>query len=206
MVDDAYKLSLGQTVVAVDYDHNTGKFTAPESIEPKPYMVLCGLHTLYKENLRSIMDLKIYIDTDEGLKRFWKIKRDVEQRGKSLDQVLASIEARTPDYQTHILPQKAYADIIFRYKPRIPEIYTDITLEVSIQNTFVQEYELTNKLMPFIQSISTVDTLTTYEFRSNITSSSLTQAFHSYGYNLAVLQDGYNGLIQLIILCIIWRT
>jgi uridine kinase len=206
MALDAYKLSLGQTIVAVDYDHETGKFTTPASIEPKPFMVLCGLHTLYKENLRSIMDLKIYIDTDEDLKRFWKINRDVEQRGKSLDQVLASIEARTPDYNTHILPQKTYADIIFRYKPHTQKIYTDITLEVSIQNTLVQEYELTNKLMPFIQSISTVDTLTTYDFVSNISGSALTQALRSYGYNLSVLQDGYNGLIQLIILFIIWRT
>jgi uridine kinase len=154
MADDAYKLSLGKTVVAVDYDHATGKFTVPESIESKPYMILCGLHTLYKENLRSIMDLKIYIDTDEDLKRFWKITRDVGSRDKTIEQVVTSMDARIPDYHAHILPQKAYADIIFRYKPRVPGIYSDIMLEVSIHNTLVQEYKLTDMIRPYIQSIT----------------------------------------------------
>jgi hypothetical protein len=109
-------------------------------------------------------------------------------------------------YNTHILPQKTYADIIFRYKPHTQKIYTDITLEVSIANTLVKEYALTDKLSPFLHSIIQGETITTYDFVSNISGSALTQALRSYGYNLSVLQDGYNGLIQLIILFIIWRT
>lgn len=206
MADDAYKLSLGHTVIAVDYDHTTGKFTAPETIAPKPYMVLCGLHTLYKENLRSIMDLKIYIDTDEDLKRFWKISRDVGSRGKTLEQVLASMDARTPDYQAFILPQKAFADIIIQYKPRIKNIYTDIMLEISIVNRLVEEYSLSDKLIPFLDTIIRKGTMTTYEFRSNITAEALTSAIKMHGYNVSTLQNGYSGLIQLIILYIIWRA
>jgi len=205
MADDAYKLSLGQTVVAVDYDHTTGKFTAPESIESKPYMILCGLHTLYKENLRSIMDLKIYIDTDEDLKGFWKVTRDMEHRGKSRDQVLASIDARTPDYQTYILPQKAYADIIFRYKPVVPGIFVDTTLEVSIRTPLVQEYTLTDKLRPFLQSITLKADMTVYELKTG-TGRELTDAIRSHGYTVTTLRNGYDGLIQLIILSIIWRA
>jgi uridine kinase len=206
MADDAYKLSLGHTVIAVDYDHTTGKFTTPQTIEPKPYMVLCGLHTLYKENLRSLLDLKIYIDTDEDLKRHWKISRDVGTRGKTLDQVLASMDARLPDYQTYILPQKAFADIIIKYKPRIENIYTDIILEISIVNTLVEEYSLSDKLIPFLDTIIRKGTMTTYEFRSNITAEELMGAIKMHGYNLSTLQNGYNGLIQLIILYIIWRA
>jgi len=204
MADDAYKLILGQTVVAVDYDHTTGKFTAPETIAPKPYMVLCGLHTLYKENLRAIMDLKIYIDTDEDLKRFWKISRDVGARGKTLDQVLASMDARIPDYRAFILPQKSYADIIFCYKPVVPGVYTDITLEVSIRNELVQEYTLSDKLAPFLCNITHTETMTCYTFRPTITASELKNTVNSYGYHLTTLKDGYDGIIQLIILCIIW--
>jgi uridine kinase len=206
MANDAYKLSLGQTVVAVDYDHTTGKFTAPESIESKPYMILCGLHTLYKENLRSIMDLKIYIDTDEDLKRFWKISRDVGLRGKTHEQVLASMDARIPDYQTYILPQKAYADIIFRYKPVVPGVYTNTTLEVSIRTALVQDYTLTDRLRPFLQSVLQKEDMTVYEFKPAASSSELTATIRSSGYTVATLHDGYDGLIQLIILYIIWRT
>jgi phosphoribulokinase len=205
MANDAYKLSLGQTVVAVDYDHTTGKFTAPESIESKPYMILCGLHTLYKENLRSIMDLKIYIDTDEDLKRFWKVTRDVGLRGKTHEQVLASMDARIPDYQTYILPQKAYADIIFRYKSVVPGIFIDTTLEVSIRTALVEDYTLTDKLRPFLQSVIQKGDMTIYELQPG-TSSELTATIRSSGYTITTLHDGYDGLIQLIILCIIWRT
>ena len=206
MADDAYKLSLGQTVIAVDYDHITGKFTAPESIEPKTFMVLCGLHTLYKENLRAIMDLTIYIDTDEDLKRFWKLTRDTEHRGKTPEQVLASIEARTPDYHTYILPQRDYADIIIRYKPIVPEKYDAITLEISIHTTLVQKHILTEKLSPFLISSTEQAHRTIYEFKSGISMAELTTAISLHGYNVMPLRSGYDGLIQFLILCIIWRT
>ena len=206
MADDAYKLCLGQTVVAVDYDHTTGKFTAPESIEPKPYMVLCGLHTLYKEHLRSIMDLTIYIDTDEGLKRFWKITRDTEHRGKTVEQVLASIEARTPDYCTYILPQREHADIIICYKPIVPETYDTITLEVSVRTTLVQEYTLTEKVSPFLLSCTETADRTVYEFKSGISMSDLSTSISSHGYTITTLRNGYDGILQFLILCIIWRA
>ena len=206
MADDAYKLSLGQTVVTVDYDHTTGKFTAPESIEPKPYMIMCGLHTLYKENLRSIMDLTIYIDTDEGLKRFWKITRDMEHRGKTVEQVQASIEARTPDYLTYILPQREHADIIIRYKPIVPETYDTLGLEVSVHTTLVHEYTLTEKLSPFLLSCTETGDRTVYEFKAGISMTDLSTSISSYGYTITTLQNGYDGILQFLILCIIWRT
>jgi uridine kinase len=205
MADDAYTLSIGQTVVAVDYDHTTGKFTAPNSVEPKPYMILCGLHTLYKENLRAIMDLTIYIDTDEDLKRFWKLTRDTGHRGKTSEQVLASIEARVPDYRTYILPQREYADIIVRYKPLAPDTYDSIGLEVHVCTALVQEYSLTEKLAPFILSSTAGSRRTVYEFKSASTEE-LTRCIDSHGYNLKTLRSGYDGLLQFLTLCIIWRT
>jgi uridine kinase len=203
MADDAYKLSIGQTIVAVDYDHETGKFTAPDSVAPKPYMILCGLHTLYKENLRAIMNLTLYIDTDEDLKRFWKLTRDTEQRGKTMAQVLASIEARSPDYRAYILPQREYADLIIRYKPLVPGNYNTIGLEVSIRTALAQEYGLSEKLSPFLLSCSENSQRTVYEFKPT---AELTTCIHLHGYNLTMLRSGYDGILQFLILCIIWRA
>jgi uridine kinase len=203
MADDAYTLSIGQTIVAVDYDHITGKFTAPNSVAPKPYMILCGLHTLYKENLRSIMNLTLYIDTDEDLKRFWKLTRDTEQRGKTVEQVLASIEARSPDYRAYILPQRDYADLIIRYKPLIPYKYDTIGLEVSIRTALAQDYGLTEKLSPFLLHCSEQTDRTIYEFKPK---SELNACIHVHGYNLTTLRSGYDGILQFLILCIIWRA
>lgn len=112
--NDTFNLKLGNSVIAVDYDHSTGKFTPPQTIEPKENIVLCGLHTLYSDRLRTLADLKIYVDTSEELKTEWKLNRDVNERGHAKSDVLAKIESRRNDYKVHVAPQKDYADIIVR--------------------------------------------------------------------------------------------
>lgn len=113
--EDTFNLKLGRSIIAVDYDHTTGMFTAPQTIESKDNVVLCGLHTLYSENLRGMTDLKIFMDTDPELTSEWKIQRDVHQRGHSLESVLQKIKERRADYNKYILPQKEFADLIVRY-------------------------------------------------------------------------------------------
>jgi uridine kinase len=115
MEDDTFNLKLGNTVVTVDYDHSTGKFTPPSSIEPKENILLCGLHTLYSKQLRSLSDLKIYVDTSEELKTQWKLQRDTQERGHDTQSVLAKIESRRSDYETHISPQREHADLVIRF-------------------------------------------------------------------------------------------
>jgi uridine kinase len=110
--EDTFNLKLGNVVVSVDYDHTTGKFTHPKTVEPKENIILCGLHTFYSKQLRNLSDLKIYIDTSEELKTKWKIQRDVHQRGHSKENVLSAIQFRKSDYETYVSPQKEHADII----------------------------------------------------------------------------------------------
>lgn len=110
--DDTFKLKLGQTVLAVDYDHTTGTFTPPQPIEPKENILLCGLHTLYTQQLRNLSDLKIYVDTSDELKTEWKLQRDTTARNQTVDEVRAKIESRRKDYVTHVAPQKEHADIV----------------------------------------------------------------------------------------------
>ena len=116
MSEDVFRLKLGETIFSIDYDHSTGKFTEPQKIESKPYLLLCGLHTLYKKNLRDISEIKIFLDTDFELKKEWKIKRDVEERKYPIKQILQKIESRQYDFNNFINPQKLYSDIIIEYK------------------------------------------------------------------------------------------
>ena len=125
MSSDAYSLSIGEDIYTVDYDHVTGKFTDTQKIKSNPFVIFCGLHTLYKDSMRDICDLRIYIDTDPDLKHYWKIKRDTTVRGATNSQaVLNTIERRQNDYNTFVAPQKEVADIIIRFKPRVQYIYT----------------------------------------------------------------------------------
>lgn len=110
--DDTFNLKVGNTVLAVDYDHATGTFTPPQPVEPKENILLCGLHTLYTKQLRDLSDLKIYLDTSDDLKLRWKLERDTTSRNQTLDQVRAKIESRRADYAAHVAPQREHADLI----------------------------------------------------------------------------------------------
>jgi len=108
-------LRLGVPVKRVEYDHDTGKFTEAKKIRPNKYIMMCGLHSLYLPQMRKNLDLKIYMDVDENLRRYWKIQRDITHRGYSKEKILKQIEDRIPDAEKYIYPQKEYADVIIHY-------------------------------------------------------------------------------------------
>ena len=113
--DDIYKLKNNHVIFRREYDHKTGKFTEPQRIEPKKYIAIAGLHPFYLPKLRKIIDLKIYIDTDEELRKHWKILRDIKKRGYSKANILSQIAKRSNDAKKYIYPQKEFADLIVRY-------------------------------------------------------------------------------------------
>lgn len=112
---DLRQLRSGIPVKRVEYDHNTGKFTKEKKIKPKRYILLCGLHSLYLPQTRNNFDLKIYMDVDETLRRYWKIQRDIANRGYSNKMIIKQIEDRIPDAKKYIYPQKKYANMIIQY-------------------------------------------------------------------------------------------
>ena len=100
-----------------DYDHSCGKFSSPAPMDPKEYIIVCGLHSFYLPKLRHLFDLKIFLDTDERLCKHWKILRDVQERGHPAVQVLKQIEQRSSDTEKFIWPQRRFADLTVRYFP-----------------------------------------------------------------------------------------
>jgi uridine kinase len=115
MQDDTYRLKLGEQIQHVDYDHATGTFTEPQVIDSKNYVFLCGLHTLFQEEMRSHVNLKVYVDTEKSLKRLWKIQRDMKKRGYTFQQCDEIFREREADFEEFILPQKQHADMIIQY-------------------------------------------------------------------------------------------
>ncbi len=118
LVDHAWQLRRGETIVKPVYDHSTGTFGAPETVTPGDYVILEGLHALYLEMLRAAEDLRVYFDTDPELKLRWKIERDVADRGHTLEQVKQEIAMRQPDIRAYIEPQKVHADLIIQLAPK----------------------------------------------------------------------------------------
>ena len=114
MNSDIFNLKLGNAIYQVDYDHKNGKFTEKQLIQPNDNIIVCGLHSLYTEH-EQIYDMKIFMDTDDKLKLKWKIERDVNQRGHTIESVLEQINRRRGEFEKYIYPQRNAADLIVRF-------------------------------------------------------------------------------------------
>ena len=82
-------------------------------VEPKPVIIIEGIMTLHNQKLRDMMDLKIDIETDDDVRLIRKIRRDVVERGRTVDMVLDRYEkVLKPMHEQFIEPTKKYADLI----------------------------------------------------------------------------------------------
>jgi len=153
MTEDIFNLKIGNEIYQVDYDHHSGKFTEKELINPTNNLIVCGLHSLYgdiNQDESTLYNLKIYMDTDNELKKKWKLIRDVKERGYSIEKVLESIEKRKADFNEFIMPQKYNADLIIRFFS-VDEIDLNnldkvdrLSLELSVSKEFNIENVLKN--------------------------------------------------------------
>ena len=96
------------------YDHRTGEISGTVPFGPAPVIIVEGLHPLYTERLRNQIDFKIFVDPSRSVKRLWKIRRDVGERGYETGQVMAEILQREPDYKLYVDIQKIYAQIVIK--------------------------------------------------------------------------------------------
>jgi len=110
-------LKEGKTIQKPVYNHKTGKFDPPVPFSPTPIIIIEGLHPFYTKKLRELIDFKVFIDPSRGIKRKWKIKRDVEERGYKREDVEHEMMIREPDYKQYIDFQKIYADVVIKIYP-----------------------------------------------------------------------------------------
>ena len=117
MYEQVKALKHGQAIDKPIYNHETGEIDPPERIEPNKVVVIEGLHPLYDERVRELIDFSVYLDISDEVKINWKIQRDMAERGHTYEDVLASINARKPDFTAYIEPQKEFADVVIQVLP-----------------------------------------------------------------------------------------
>jgi phosphoribulokinase len=117
MYEQVKALKDGKTVEKPIYNHVNGTLDTPEKITPTPIIIFEGLHPMHDERVRDLLDFTLYLDISDEVKLNWKIQRDMEERGHSLESILASIEARKPDFDAYIDPQKKDADLVIEVLP-----------------------------------------------------------------------------------------
>jgi Uridine kinase len=141
MYEQVKALKEGKSISKPIYNHVNGTLDTPETVEPTPIIIFEGLHPMHDERVRDLLDFTLYLDISDDVKLNWKIQRDMEERGHSLESILASIEARKPDFDAFIAPQKEFADLIIEVLPTDLDKEDKKTLKVrNIQKIGVSDF------------------------------------------------------------------
>lgn len=81
--------------------------------EPRDVIIVEGILILEDERLRDLMDIKVYVDTDDDVRLARRIVRDINERGRTVDSVVNQyLDVVKPMHHQFIEPTKRYADII----------------------------------------------------------------------------------------------
>ena len=114
MIEHINELIAGRPVDIPIYDytlHTRSEKTYRQ--EPQDVFIVEGILVLEDKRLRELMDIKIFVDTDDDIRIIRRIKRDMEERGRSLDSVIDQYTSVVkPMYHQFIEPTKRYADLI----------------------------------------------------------------------------------------------
>lgn len=111
---DILKLLQGEPIKRKEYVFNNEKALPKDlAFNPAPIILIEGLFVFSEEKLRSLIDLKVFIDAHENLKVIRRIRRDRVERNYPLDDVLYRYEKHVlPSYQKYIEPYRNIADIV----------------------------------------------------------------------------------------------
>ncbi|PPK07720.1 uridine kinase [Staphylococcus aureus] len=114
LIQNLKDLRNGKTVEVPTYDYsNHTRSEKTITFEPKDVIIVEGIFALENSDLRDLMDVKIYVDTDADLRILRRIVRDIEERGRTMESVIDQyLTVVRPMHNQFIEPTKKYADII----------------------------------------------------------------------------------------------
>lgn len=82
-------------------------------VEPRPVILIEGLLIFVEKRLRELFDIKIYVDTDGDLRFIRRLRRDIAERGRTMDSVVEQyLNTVRPMHLEFVEPSKRYADVI----------------------------------------------------------------------------------------------
>ncbi|MBP3671645.1 MAG: uridine kinase [Bacteroidaceae bacterium] len=114
LVQQLQQLKDGNAIEQPTYSYLTCT-RGPETIhvEPRDIVIVEGILILCDENLRNMLDMKIFVDADSDERLIRVINRDIIERGRTVEMVIDRYEkVLRPMHLQHIEPTKRYADLI----------------------------------------------------------------------------------------------
>ena len=108
------QLRRGEAIQCPVYDftaHNRSDKTI--TLVPKKVIIVEGILIFEDQQLRDLMDIRIFVDTDADVRLCRRIARDVSKRGRTLDSVLEQYQTTVkPMHEKYVEPSKKYANIV----------------------------------------------------------------------------------------------
>lgn len=112
---DLQQLKNGETVQRLEYTFNNPNVTHREMLtfQPAPVIIVEGIFVFHFPEINQLLDLKVFVDAKEHLKFHRRIKRDLDERGFLLEDVLYKYTYQVvPAYEKYIAPYQYEADIV----------------------------------------------------------------------------------------------
>ncbi len=107
-------LKNGEVVEAPTYDFTTNsRNKETHTIKPSKMILFEGIFTLFDKDIRDLLDIKCFLHVDSDIRFTRRLHRDVNERGRSLESVIAQYyDTVRPMYQKYLDPQRQFADFI----------------------------------------------------------------------------------------------
>ncbi len=114
LIEHIQQLINRETIDIPTYDYtNHTRSSETIRVEPKEVIIIEGIFALENEELRNLMDVKLYVDTDSDIRILRRLSRDIKERGRSMDSVIEQyLSVVRPMHLQFIEPTKRFSDII----------------------------------------------------------------------------------------------
>jgi uridine kinase len=114
MADHLEALAAGRQVEKPTYDfaqHTRAKETV--TIAPSPIVIVDGILLFSDQRLRSLFDIKVFVDVADDVRFIRRMLRDVEERGRTMEDVIRQyLTTVRPMHLEFVEPSKRFADVI----------------------------------------------------------------------------------------------
>lgn len=113
LVRDLETLRRGKSAVIPEYDYHRHRRVGGRRVKPAKVILLEGILILADARLRSLLDIKVFMDIDEDIRLSRRLERDIRERGRDMDSVLDQYHATVrPMYREYVHPSRSYADLV----------------------------------------------------------------------------------------------
>ena len=114
LIEHLARLKAGQPVEQPVYDFSTHRRSGRTArLEPRAVIIVDGILVLAERELRDLLDIKIFVDTDADERFIRRLRRDINERGRTLESVIGQyLSTVKPMHLEFVEPSKRWADVI----------------------------------------------------------------------------------------------